>query len=101
MQGARFLLQGLYNIGFFYRATDGKIAKSDAMPVFVAIMEEYQQDELLMSEKDINEGIKENLQVKEEIQEHIYLMRKITSLVFAHNLIFPHMINKNLYKKCN
>merc|ERR1712179_289758 len=47
---------------FSARATDGKISNKDAMPVFVAIMEEYQEVEILQQEKLINEGIKENLE---------------------------------------
>ena len=43
------------------------------MPVFVAIMEEYDQVEILQDEKEINEGIKENLQVKGKKKEiHLF-----------------------------
>ena len=49
------------------------------MPVFVAIMEEYDQVEILQDEKEINDGIKENLQVKGR-KEEIRLFEK-------HNII--------------
>ena len=61
---ARYVLTHIcIHISCHCRATGGKISNKDAMPVFVAIMEEYQEVEILQQEKLINEGIKENLEV--------------------------------------
>ena len=41
--------------------------------LLVAIMEEYKQVEILQDEKEINEGIKENMQVKDR-KKHTSLL---------------------------
>merc|ERR1719431_2112113 len=46
---------------FGARANDGKIVLADVTPVFVAIMEEYKQVEILQDELEKNEGIKKHL----------------------------------------
>ena len=46
-----------------FRASDGKIAASEAMPVFLCIMKKYQETEGLKGQTEYMKGLKDDLQV--------------------------------------